>query len=134
MARLYANENFPLPVVERLRALGHDVLTVREAGKADQSLPDPEVLAFAAREGRAVLTLNRLHFIRLHRHSANHAGIVVCTFDPDFSGQGGARRWASVRKPARWSLLVRVGRPPPATRALSLYWGLLRMPSTRCST
>jgi hypothetical protein len=32
MARLYSNENFPLPVVEKLRALGHDVLTVQEAG------------------------------------------------------------------------------------------------------
>ena len=32
MARLYANENFPLPVVEELRHLGHDVLTMQEAG------------------------------------------------------------------------------------------------------
>ena len=37
MARLYSNENFPLPVVQRLRALGHDVLTIQEAGKADQA-------------------------------------------------------------------------------------------------
>lgn len=30
MARLYANENFPLPVVnERRRRLGHDVLTTQ---------------------------------------------------------------------------------------------------------
>ena len=28
MARLYANENFPLPVVGELRRLGHDVLTI----------------------------------------------------------------------------------------------------------
>ena len=28
MARLYSNENFPLPVVEILRSLGHDVLPV----------------------------------------------------------------------------------------------------------
>lgn len=27
MARLYSNENFPLPVVVALRALGHDVVT-----------------------------------------------------------------------------------------------------------
>ena len=26
MARFYANENFPLPTVEELRRLGHDVL------------------------------------------------------------------------------------------------------------
>ena len=35
MDRLYANENFPLPVVERVRVLGHDVLTIQEIGKAD---------------------------------------------------------------------------------------------------
>ena len=87
MARLYSNENFPLPVVERLRALGHDVLTIQETGKADQALPDDEVLKFATNENRAVLTLNRRHFIRLHRENSQHAGIIVCTFDPDFAGQ-----------------------------------------------
>jgi hypothetical protein len=30
MARLYSNENFPLPVVERLRVLGRDVLTIQK--------------------------------------------------------------------------------------------------------
>jgi hypothetical protein len=39
MARLYSNENFPLPVVQELRNFGHDVLTVREAGNADQATP-----------------------------------------------------------------------------------------------
>jgi len=87
VARLYSNENFPLPVVEALRALGHDVVTIQETGKADQSLPDPEVLKFATNENRALLTLNRLHFIRLHQKNANHAGIVVCKFDPDFEAQ-----------------------------------------------
>ena len=59
MARLYSNENFPLPVVEELRRLGHDVLTVLEAGKAEQAISDEEVLALATQLGRAVLTLNR---------------------------------------------------------------------------
>ena len=40
MARLYSNENFPLPAVEKLRAPGHDVLTIQETGKADQAMPD----------------------------------------------------------------------------------------------
>jgi hypothetical protein len=31
--------------------------------------------------------LNRKHFIRLHRDNVDHAGIIVCTFDADFSGQ-----------------------------------------------
>src|SRR5215204_894933 len=87
MALFYSNENFPRPVVEELRQLGHDVLTVQEAGKADRAVPDMAVLEFAAVEKRTLLTLNRRHFIRLHRDKPAHAGIVVCTFDPDFAAQ-----------------------------------------------
>ncbi|HRX78299.1 MAG: DUF5615 family PIN-like protein [Planctomycetaceae bacterium] len=87
MADLYANENFPQPVVTRLRELGHDVLTVLETGKNEQAWPDPEVLAFAVEQGRAVLTLNRRHFIKLHEDQPNHRGIIVCTFDSDFRAQ-----------------------------------------------
>ncbi len=60
MARLYANENFPRQVVVALRTKGHEVLTTAEAGQANQELPDVAVLTFATREGRAVLTLNRM--------------------------------------------------------------------------
>ncbi|HIK45507.1 MAG TPA: DUF5615 family PIN-like protein [Leptolyngbyaceae cyanobacterium M65_K2018_010] len=49
MARLYADEHFPYPVVEFLRQLGHDVLTVQEAGQAGLKVPDDQVLAFAPR-------------------------------------------------------------------------------------
>ena len=87
MALLYSNENFPLPVVVELRHLGHDVLTVQETGKADRSTSDEDVLAFAASQERAVLTLNRKHFFRLHKETVQHAGIIACTFDPDFAGQ-----------------------------------------------
>jgi putative acetyltransferase len=45
LARLYADENFPLPAVEGLRRLGHDVLTSREAALAGLAIPDEEVLA-----------------------------------------------------------------------------------------
>ena len=47
MAKLYANENFPQPVVERLRVLGHDVVTVIETGKAGIAWPDADVLRYA---------------------------------------------------------------------------------------
>lgn len=90
MARLYANENFPFPAVEELRRLGHDVLTIHETGRANQAMPDTEVLRFAAGELRILLTLNRRHFIRLHEEFPDHAGIVVCSVDADFVGQ--ARR------------------------------------------
>ena len=35
---LYADENFPIRVVEELRALGYDVLTALEDGNANQSI------------------------------------------------------------------------------------------------
>ena len=37
MAKLYSNENFSLPVVQELRRLGHDVLTIQDTGKAGQA-------------------------------------------------------------------------------------------------
>ena len=86
MARLYTNENFPLPTVEELRRLGHDVLTIHETGKAGLALADEDVLEFARTEQRALVTLNRKHFIRLHQEQPDHSGIVVCTFDLDFAG------------------------------------------------
>jgi hypothetical protein len=59
MARLYADEHFPRQVVQNLRSLGHDILTVQEAGNA--GLPDEDVLAFATSENRAVLTESIQH-------------------------------------------------------------------------
>lgn len=111
MARLYSNENFPLPVVEKLRTLGHDVLTMPEAGKADQALPDDEVLDFATSEDRAVLTLNRRHFIRLHRDRPQHAGVIVCTVDPDFAGQAERIHKIIGAQASLRGQLLRVNRP-----------------------
>ena len=83
-SRLYSNENFDRRVVVALRKLGHDVLTSLEAGRANQRIPDEDVVAFAKSEGRAVLTFNRLHFLRLHRSTnGDHAGIIVCSEDHD---------------------------------------------------
>jgi predicted nuclease of predicted toxin-antitoxin system len=84
MAQLYSNENFPQPVVEHLRGLGHDVLTSHDAGKSEQKTPDDEVLSFATAAGRAVLTHNRRDFVGLHKKNSAHAGIIACTEDVDF--------------------------------------------------
>ncbi|MBO0696897.1 MAG: DUF5615 family PIN-like protein, partial [Zavarzinella sp.] len=40
MAALYADENFPGPVVVALRAAGHDVLTARADGRANLGIGD----------------------------------------------------------------------------------------------
>ncbi len=71
-------------MVEALRGFGHDVLTTRDAGKANVSVADDEVLQFAVESGRAVITHNRLDFMRLHRLHPIHEGIIVCTDNPDF--------------------------------------------------
>lgn len=66
MARLYADENFPRPLAFALRELGHDVLTAYEDEKANQKVPDDEVLQRATELDRAVLSMNRRDFARLH--------------------------------------------------------------------
>jgi hypothetical protein len=81
MAVLYAHENLDAGAVIELRRLGHDVRTVQEAGRRGRD--DAAVLADATAEVRAVLTFNRRDFLRLHRQSAAHAGIIVCTTDPN---------------------------------------------------
>lgn len=83
MARLYADEQFPLEVVEHLCRLGHDVLTVQAAGNANLKIPDELVLEFATSNERVVLTLNRRDFKRLHKSQLSHAGIIICTDDED---------------------------------------------------
>ena len=78
MARLYADENFPLPIVELLRIFGHDVLTTEETGNSRLGIPDEDVLEFAIADKRAVLTRNWDDFRRLHRSQPNHFGIILC--------------------------------------------------------
>jgi hypothetical protein len=87
MAFLYANENFPYQVVQALRVLGHDVLTSLEAGNANQSTPDDQVLAFATQNRWILLSLNKRDYIRLHLKNPDHAGIVICSQDADVAGQ-----------------------------------------------
>ena len=86
MFRFYANENLAAELVNELRRLGHDVLTSREAGNANQGIPDDEVLSTAAVDGRCVVTFNRDDFLALHRKGMEHGGIVVCKDDPDRIG------------------------------------------------
>jgi len=111
LTRLCANENFPFPVVEELRRLGHDVETTQDAGNAGRAIADDAVLDHAIADQRAVITLNRRHFIRIHRHRADHFGIIVCTVDSDVVGQA-QRIDVAVRSQSDLrGRLVRVNRP-----------------------
>ena len=112
MAQFYSNENISAQVVTELRRLGHDVLTSLEAGNANSAVPDTEVLAFAAAQCRILLSHNRRHFLHLHRNrTAEHAGIILCTFDPDFAGQ--AQRISAIvaAQLEMRNQLMRVNRP-----------------------
>ena len=111
MGRFYSNENFPLPVVEELRKLGHDVVTSHESGNANRSVPDEAVLEFASSEERVLPTLNRKHFLRIHRATPEHFGIIACTFDPNFGSQAQRVHQASLAAGDLRNQFLRLNRP-----------------------
>jgi predicted nuclease of predicted toxin-antitoxin system len=111
MIRLYANEQFPLPAVERLRVKGYDILTVQEAGNANQRIPDEDVLAFSTSQNRAVITQNRRDFILLHNQGIIHTGIVVCTKNLDWDSFAFEIDLVLKNKDSIDGELIRVNRP-----------------------
>lgn len=111
MARLHSDENYPYSVVEALRLSGHDILTALEAGRANQGIPDHEGLAFAITQQRAVLTLDRFDYIRLHRQFPQHFGIIVCTNDDDRIAMADRVRQALLANPVLDGVLIRVNKP-----------------------
>jgi predicted nuclease of predicted toxin-antitoxin system len=111
MARLYADENYDYRVVEELRKLGHDAMTANEAGQAGQGIPDGQVLAFAISQGRAVITFDRRHFIRLHQQVQPHSGIIVCTDDGDWAALAARVHQAIRSLPNLDNQLIRINRP-----------------------
>lgn len=108
---LYSNENFSFPVVEKLRQLGHDVLTMQDAGQTGQSMSDEAVLDFARTTGRVLITLNRKHFIHLHDQQKDHPGIIVCSFDPNFEALAYRIHKAINEYPNLSGQLIRINRP-----------------------
>jgi predicted nuclease of predicted toxin-antitoxin system len=111
MARLLADEDVAFPVVERLRQLGHDVVTLLDLGQANRSTGDDVVLELARSDTRVLVTMNRKHFKRLHHADSNHAGIIICTVDLDFNGLASRIDEAIHSQPSLERQLVRVYRP-----------------------
>jgi predicted nuclease of predicted toxin-antitoxin system len=77
--RFYLDEDVPPSAAEIGRALGLDVVAVREAGHL--GWPDAEHLAWAAARSRIVVTYNRNDFLELTRSALAagkpHAGVLV---------------------------------------------------------
>jgi hypothetical protein len=114
MASFYTDEHVPFRLVDALRALGHDVLTARDDGRANQGIDDPDVLARATDLGRAVITNNRRDYHRLHRRIPNHTGIVTYTDDPDRPALAGRIDASVASIPSLAGRLVKVIRPNPS--------------------
>lgn len=114
MTRLLADENFPRPVAAELRRLGHDVVELIEMGLSDQGVSDAAVLDAATVEGRAVLTLDRRDFARLHLERPRHGGIVACTFDANFAAFAARIDTVLSEQGDLHTQFVRIVRPGPA--------------------
>jgi hypothetical protein len=111
MTRLYGGEDCSYPVIQPLRQLGHDILTAHETGRASQGIEDAAVLTFATAAGRAVLTFNRRHFIRLHDEVSSHAGIIVCMRDDDVVALANRIHQQLQGTPILLNQLLRINRP-----------------------
>ena len=72
--RLLADESMDHPIVARLRADGHEVASVAEESPG---LPDPGVLARAAREGVVLLTADKDFGELVYRHRRPYAGVLL---------------------------------------------------------
>lgn len=111
MHTLYADENVPKPVIDRLRAVGYDIRSVVDDGRAGQQYPDRLVLQRAAELGRVLLTHDRRDFRRLHGQGAHHAGILLATQDRDANGLAARIHAALSSTPAMRDQVINVYRP-----------------------
>jgi predicted nuclease of predicted toxin-antitoxin system len=79
--RFLTDENFRLPIVQGIRKLqpSIDILTISDAGLS--GTPDPDVLVFAAQEGRVLLSHDvntmTLHFANMLNQGQQSAGVIL---------------------------------------------------------
>lgn len=77
--RFFTDEDIYRAVVVVLRRAGQDIVSTPETGRLGQS--DESQLAWAAGEGRVLVTFNVAHYAALQkawvREGRHHAGIVV---------------------------------------------------------
>ena len=76
--KFLADEHIELSIVNGLKLLGIDAVSVNEAGKRESD--DQEILSFAKENDRVIITRDS-DFVKLHKKGAEHAGIV---FIPKF--------------------------------------------------
>src|SRR5436853_3589695 len=76
--RFLADENIPRVVIERLRAEGHDVISVAET---KPSAPDQEILNVAEPDGRILITGDRDFGEMVVRQRLELRGVLLLELD-----------------------------------------------------
>ena len=80
--RFYLDEDLSGKIAEIARGMGVDIVTAHECGNFGSE--DGAHLAFAAKEGRCLVTRNRDHFIaltvRFFEEERPHAGVLVVPY------------------------------------------------------
>jgi predicted nuclease of predicted toxin-antitoxin system len=96
-----ANENFPLDGVEALRTAGHDVAWVRTEAPG---LADPQVLAWAMRDRRVLLTFDKdFGDLAFHAGLPAHCGIVLFRLAAASSTALAATVLAAIQSRSDWA-------------------------------
>jgi predicted nuclease of predicted toxin-antitoxin system len=76
--RFLADENFPRTAAERLRAAGHDVLSVKSASPG---IPDERLIEAAFQQGRVILTFDKDFGDWVFREGKASAGVILFRLD-----------------------------------------------------
>ncbi len=77
---LFADECVYKITVDLLRSWGHDVLTAQEVGLSGK--PDEEILAYAVRHERVLITIDMDFSNIRHYTPESHRGIIVAKIRP----------------------------------------------------
>jgi Domain of unknown function (DUF5615) len=127
--RFLANENFPAAAVASLAAVGHDVVWVRIVAPG---MPDPDVLAWTAREHRILLTFDK-DFGELARGSAlpRTCGVVLLRMPMPKPEEAGPRLAALITAREDWAgnfSVIEPGTAPDGIRGKLSFVGALWVP------
>jgi predicted nuclease of predicted toxin-antitoxin system len=72
--KIFANENLFEPIIEFLRHLGHDVLSIRDTGLS--GISDDEVYELACKEKRVIITMDK-DFSRMFLFPPKKCGGII---------------------------------------------------------
>jgi predicted nuclease of predicted toxin-antitoxin system len=72
--KIFANENLFEPIIDYLRSLGHDVLSIRDAGLS--GISDDEVYRRACNENSVIVTMDK-DFSRMFRFPPERCGGII---------------------------------------------------------